>query len=140
MPDDLRTGLRDLKKKMSQQKAEILAEPLEKIDVEKQKEAFSGFVNKMMVEFEKSSSEHKYIETISGDFDGMRLIDIRFALEKSFDRYDKMISLMRRYEDNFDEKEFAKYTSKHTVLSKMLTYMVGNAMGEYKKTEEDHVD
>jgi hypothetical protein len=140
MPDDLRTGLRDLKKKMSQQKVAVLAEPLEKIDVEKQGEAFSGFIGKLMVEFEKSSSEYKYMELICGDFDGMRLVDIRFALEKSFDRYDKMLSLMRRYEENFNEKEFAKYNSKHLVLEKMLTFMVGNAMGEYKKVEEEHVN
>jgi len=140
MSDDLKTSLKELKKKMAQQKAAVIAEPLEKIDVEKQGEAFSGFVGGMLVEFNKSDTEYKYIENVFKEFDGMRLVDIRFAIEKSFDRYDKLLSLMKRYEENFDDKEFMKYTSKHTVLQKMLAFMVENAMGEYKqpsKVEEE---
>jgi hypothetical protein len=136
MPDDLRICLKDLKKRMKQQKVAVLAEPIEKIDVEKQGRAFSGFVNGLMTEFEKSSDEHKYVDTIVKEFDGMRLVDIRFAVEKSYDRYDKIISLMRRYEENFDEEEFAKYNSRYLVLEKMFSFMIGNAMGEYKKIEK----
>ena len=51
MPEDLRSCLRDLKKKMKQQKVAVLAEPLEKMNVEKQGEAFSGFVNGLLFEF-----------------------------------------------------------------------------------------
>jgi len=137
MPEDLRTCLRDLKKKMKQQKCAVLAEPLEKVDVEKQGEAFSGFVNELKTEFDKSSDEYKYMETVSKEFNGMRLIDIRFAIEKSFDRYDKVISLMKRYEENFDEKELTKYNSRYVVLEKMLSFMAGNALGEYKRIEEE---
>jgi hypothetical protein len=140
MSKDLKADLKDLKKRMSQQKEVILAQPLEKIDPEKQGEAFSGFVSELLTEFQKSSGEYKYIEAVYKEFDGMRLADIRFALEKSYDRYDKILSLMKRYEENFDEKEFAKYTGKHMVLEKMLNYMLGNAMGEYKKVEEEHVE
>jgi hypothetical protein len=139
MPDDLRICLKELKKKMKQQKVSVLAEPIEKIDVERQGRAFSGFVNELMVEFEKSSDEYKYVDTIVKEFDGMRLVDIRFAVEKSYDRYDKIISLMKRYEENFDEEEFAKYNSRYLVLEKMFSFMVGNAMGEYKKIEKDGV-
>jgi hypothetical protein len=137
MSDDLRICLKDLKKRMKQQKMSVLAEPIEKIDVERQGKAFSGFVNELMTEFEKSSDEYKYVDTIVKEFDGMRLVDIRFAVEKSYDRYEKIISLMKRYEENFDEEEFTRYNSRYLVLEKMFNFMVGNAMGEYKKIEKD---
>lgn len=137
MSDDLKISLRDLKKKMYQQKVVILAEPLEKIDMEKQGEAFSGFVGNILEEVDKSSNEYKYIETISKEFDGMRLEDIRFALEKSFDRYNKINSLVQKYEENFDEKEVDKYSSRLKTLEKMLNFMIINSIGEYKKRDED---
>lgn len=137
MPDDLRICLRDLKKKMKSQKVAVLAEPLEKVSIDKQGDAFSGYVNGLLFEFEKGSDEYKYLENVTKEFDGMRLADIRFAVEKSYDRYDKIISLMERYEENFDEKEIAKYNSRYVVLEKMLTFMVGNTIGEYKRIELD---
>jgi hypothetical protein len=140
MSDDLRTGLRELKKKMSQQKTAVLAKPLEKINSTKQEEIFAGYINELSTEFQKSSSEYKYIDNISKEFEGMRLVDVRFAIEKSYDRCDKILSLMRRYEENFDEKEFQKYNSKHVVLEKVLTFMVGNTIGEYQKKVEEHAE
>lgn len=136
MADDLKSCLKELKKRTEQQRLIALAEPLEKIDPEKQGTAFSGFVSGMMEEFNKSSSEYKYIETIFKDFEGMKLTDIRFAIEKSFDRYNRINSLMQRYEENFDEKEFIKYNSKHVVLEKILNFMVINCLGEYKQIDD----
>ena len=65
----------------------------------------------------------------------MRLSDIRFVIEKSFDRYNKVILLMTKYSENFNEEEIKKYNDKLTILNDVLAFMIQNSLGDYKDVE-----
>lgn len=136
MAEDVRSMLKEIRKRLEKNHELICETKIAKIDSSKQETMFLDFVNSVTKEFKKSSDEHKYVDTLIKDFQGMKMAEIRFAVERSYDRYDKVLNLMKKYEDNFDESELGKYTSKFVVLDKILKYMIENSVGEYEKSEE----
>lgn len=137
MADDVRNLLREIRKRTLAQRELISAEPLNKIDIKKHTIVFQSFVMNLKIEMKKSSTEGKYIDTLIKTTEGMELQEIRYVLEKTYDRYDNILELMNKYSDNFDENEFLKYNARYDVLSKLLTFMVENSMGEYKTSDGD---
>jgi hypothetical protein len=112
-------------------------EPMNKITLEKQNIIFENHINELKLEMKKSSVEGKYIETLSNTFEDLNLPEIRYTVEKTYDRYEAILDLMDKYSDNFDENEFLKYNSRYNVLDKVLTFMVQNSLGEYKISDMD---
>jgi hypothetical protein len=135
--DDMRGLIKEIRKKVRDQRKLVCEEPLNKIDPDKQAEIFNTFLNTMKNEVKKSSDEGKYIEVLCKNFEEMKLAEIRYTVEKTYDRYDNVIDLMNKYSDNFDEEEFLKYNSRYGVLDKMLKFMIENTMGEYKTSDGD---
>jgi len=136
MSDELKVMIKEIKKRVADRTSTIMEVTLAKTDPEKQMLIFTDFLNSYNSELKKSGSEGKYVVQMMKDFDGMRLSDIRFIVEKSYDRYNKIISLMTKYTENFNEEEMKKYDSKLIVLNDILAFMIENSLGEYTNVEE----
>ena len=135
MSDELKVMIKEIKKRVIDRTSTITAITIAKTDPEKQMIIFTDFLNKYNLELKKSTSDGKYVAQMMKDFDGMRLSDIRFVIEKSFDRYNKVILLMTKYSENFNEEEIKKYNDKLTILNDVLAFMIQNSLGDYKDVE-----
>jgi hypothetical protein len=135
MSDELKVMIKEIKKRVIDRTSTVTAITIAKTDPEKQMTVFTEFLNKYNSELKKSASEGKYVAQMMKDFDGMKLSDIRFVIEKSYDRYNKIISLMAKYSENFNEEEIKKYNDKLTILNDVLAFMIQNSLGDYKDVE-----
>lgn len=136
MSDELKIMIKEIKKRVIDRTSTVTAITIAKTDPEKQMTVFTEFLNKYNSELKKSASEGKYVAQMMKDFDGMKLSDIRFVIEKSYDRYNKIISLMAKYSENFNEDEIKKYNEKLTILNDVLAFMIENSLGDYINVEE----
>ena len=137
MEDDLKVLMKDLKSKIRKNRNLVKPKELDKIDIKKQKKAFFEFLQNYDNELKKNADSSMYVSNLIDDFSKMKLVDIRFVIEKSNDKYNKMCYLIQKYEDNFSEEEIKKYTDRSKVLNDILAYMVINSVGEYFDAEED---
>jgi len=131
MSDELRSMVKEIKKKVSNRTSTISQMTIAKMDQGKQMTLFADFLEEYSVEIKKSGSEGKYVAQMISDFEDMKLCDIRFVVEKSYDRYSKVVSLMKKYEENFTETEINKYNEKLKVLNDVLAFMISNCIGTY---------
>jgi hypothetical protein len=137
MEDDLKVLMKDLKSKIRKNRNLVKPKELDKIDIKKQKKDFFEFLQNYDNELKKNADSSMYVSNLIDDFSKMKLVDIRFVIEKSNDKYNKMCYLIQKYEDNFSEEEIKKYTDRSKVLNDILAYMVINSVGEYFDAEED---
>lgn len=136
MEDELRVLMKDLKSKIKKDRGLVVPTENDKIDIKKQKKEFFDFLQNYDNELKKNS-ESSYTSVLIDDFRGMKLADIRFVIEKSNDKYNKMCYLIEKYEDNFSEEEIKKYNERSKVLNDIFAYMVTNFVGEYIDAEDE---
>jgi hypothetical protein len=138
MVDELQLMMKDLKKKIKNRKDVVRPMDIEKIDVKKQKFELQNFLETYDLEIKKSDTEELYVQNMIKDFQGMKLSDIRFVVEKTYDKYNKMVVLINKYDDNFSEEEIKKYERKARILNDIFSFMVINHIGEYFNVEETY--
>lgn len=137
MSDDLKILIDELKKKVKDRKDMVEPMVLEKMDLKKQKKEFFFFLESLNSEMAKSNTNEVYIQNMLDDFEKMGMPDIRFVIEKSYDKYSKMAELVKKYDDNFNDEEINKYTYRADVLNKVYSFMLTNHMGEYVEQSEE---
>lgn len=135
MTDDLQELIKDLKKKVKNRKGSVHPMELQKIDIKKQKQEFFEFLENYDNEIKKDE-EGSYVQTLIKDFRRMKLVDIRFVVEKTYDKYTKMLNIINKFDENFSEEEIEKYKNKEQILNKVVSYMVINHVGEYIDEED----
>jgi len=140
MSEDLKNRIKTIKKKMDLDYERVIATDLNKTSTTRQNELFNEFLNGLSKEIKKDSNEAVYLAEIIKSFKNTKLTTIRYAIEKSFDRYSRIIQLMKQYDDNFDEDEILKYEIKYGVLNNILSFMVSNSIGEYSEDERKITD
>jgi len=135
MTDDLQELIKDLKKKVKNRQSSVHPMELQKIDIKKQKQEFFDFLESYDNEIKKDD-ENSYVHTLIKDFRRMKLMDIRFVVEKTYDKYSKMLNIINKFDDNFSEEEVERYKNKEQILNKVVSYMVINHVGEYVDEED----
>lgn len=135
MTDDLQELIKDLKKKVKNRQSSVHPMELQKIDIKKQKQEFFDFLESYDNEIKKDD-ENSYVHTLIKDFRRMKLMDIRFVVEKTYDKYNKMLNIINKFDDNFSEEEVERYKNKEQILNKVVSYMVINHVGEYVDEED----
>lgn len=135
MTDDLQELIKDLKKKVKNRRDSVHPMELQKIDIKKQKQEFFEFLEKYDNEIKKDEMG-SYVQTLIKDFKRMKLVDIRFVVEKTYDKYNKMLNIINKFDDNFSEEEIERYKNKEQILNKVVSYMVINHVGEYVDEED----
>jgi hypothetical protein len=137
MAEDLRTRVKELKKRLDEGE-HVLEISLEKFGKDLQKAKFDNYMSGLSNEMKKSSEEGKYLDSMKNGFEGLSVTEIRYAIEKSHDRYESLLTLMNKYKDNFESTEYNKYATKFLVLNKILSFMVAEHIGEYEQEGESN--
>ena len=135
MTEDLKMQIKDLKKRADDIYKSVSTTDNPKMSIEKQNENLKMFFDELATELNKSSAEGKYFETIIKDLEGLSPFQVRYCVEKSRDRYANLLDLMRKYDDNFSDKEQEKYRVKFSILDQILNKMISHSIGEYNVRE-----
>lgn len=135
MSDDLKSRVKELKKRFENEDEPILELELNKMDKSMEIPRLNAFTGNLLTEIKKSSTEGKYLSSVLDNFEGLEAHQIRFIIEKSCDRYEALIGLMDKYRENFDDEEYNKLQTRFTVLNKVLTFMLEEHIGEYSEKE-----
>ena len=88
------------------------------------KDKVSMFLGSLANSFKKSSEEYKYCSTLMKNFEEMNVESIKFFISTNYDRFDEIRNMIKKYDDNFNVKETARYEARHTVLSKVMMYLL----------------
>ncbi len=87
-------------------------------------EKMAMFMGSIAESFKKTSEERKYCDKLIKNFEGMNMESIKFFITSNYDRFDEIRTMIKKYDDNFDEKETARYEARYTVLSKAMVFML----------------
>jgi predicted RNase H-like nuclease len=136
MVEDLRSRANELKKRFEDDEP-IKSQSLTKVDKITEVRKIHVFTENLFEELKKSSPEARYLHTVVESCEELEPHQIRYIVELSHDRYDSLLKLMNKYNENFDTHEFEKYNVKYTVLDKVLSFMISEHLGEYLNAEDE---
>lgn len=134
MVEDLRLRAKELKKRFEDDEP-IRSQASAKVNKITEVRKIHVFTENLFEELKKSSPEARYLQTVVESCEDLEPHQIRYIIELSHDRYDGLLKLMNKYNENFDAHEFEKYTVKYSVLDKVLSYMISEHIGEYIDAE-----
>lgn len=137
MTEDLKKRLKDIKKGLEDNSCSLSITDvvISKHDPSKQRADFDIFISDLVSDIKKSSVDGKFLYNLSEEFDGLSLFIVRYAIEKSVDRYETVLDLMKKYDYNYTDDELRKTSSRLDILQKVLCFMISNNMGDYHETE-----
>jgi len=75
-------------------------------------------------EFKKTSDEYKYIIKLIKAFSEMEYNEIKEFVESNYDNYERINSIIKTFDDNFEDKEIRRYESRYVVLQKCLLTII----------------
>jgi hypothetical protein len=136
MTDDLKIRIKDLNKRADDIYNSVSATDNPKMSIEKQTENLKSFFEELATEIKKSSAEGKYLDSVIKDLQGLSPFQVRYCVEKSRDRYANLLDLMRKYDENFSDKEQENYKAKFSILDQILNKMISHSIGEYNEKQK----
>jgi uncharacterized protein YdiU (UPF0061 family) len=122
---DLKDEINKAKNSMNDAFAAIVSE---NSGTDIRKEKYKSFMQLYTTSLKKTSDEYKFSEKILKSFENENFESIKFFIESNYDRYNEISRLIKKYSDNFDEKEIAKCKSKVTVLEKSMIFFLENGL------------
>jgi predicted RNase H-like nuclease len=135
MVEDLRSRAAELKKRFEDDEP-VKSNTSVKVDKITEVRKIHYFTENLFDEIKKSSPEGRYLHKVVESCEELEPHQIRYIIEKSHDRYENLLNLMKKYSDNFDEEDFNRYTVKYNVLDKVLSFLVSEHIGEYTNVEQ----
>ena len=136
MVEDLRSRAKELKKRFEDDEP-IKSQASVKVNKITEVRKIHVFTENLFEELKKSSPEARYLHTVVESCEDLEPHQIRYIVELSHDRYDSLLKLMNKYNENFDAQEFEKYNVKYRVLDKVLSFMVSEHLGDYINAEDE---
>jgi hypothetical protein len=137
MTEDLKKRLKDIRKSLDDNSCSLSITDIVilKHDPNKQRIDFDKFISDLVSDIKKSSIDGRFLYDLSEEFDGLSLSTVRYAIEKSVDRYETVLDLMKKYDYNYTDDELCKTSSRLEILQKVLCFMISNNMGDYHEIE-----